>query len=335
VAKLRFLLGLILNMVRVKLGSARLRPTWTVTYEAIVRTLRATFAHAQALELPARRAYLDALALPSFGGGAAPDVTILKVLTGGVSAMWVTPKGTAVGVTRALVYFHGGGYQLGSFRTYADLLARLAARANMRVLFVDYRLAPDFPHPAALEDALASVRWLRENGNTSLVFAGDGAGAHLALATMLELRDLGEPLPLRAALLSPWVDVGSEGSLKNYEIDTILPGVPGDWLRGYQSGRKAPRASPLQSDLRGLPPILLQTGDAEVFHDDAVLLGKKANADGVKGQVTVYKDMVSGWHLFAPLGVPEAAVAIDEAGAVLAEAPAPAAVRTSVPAPRM
>lgn len=326
VAKLRFLFAFIVNLIKASFGKPA-RAGWSAKYDALVRTLRGFHARALTLEAGPRRAFLEAIVVP---GGGAPEVTTTKVVTGGVAASWVAAKGVPVALSRpSLVYFHGGGFESGSLATYLDLVSRLAAKAKMRVLFLDYRLSPDFPYPAALNDALDAVRFLRENGNKDLVFAGDQAGAHLAVATMLKLKEANEPLPLRAALLSPWPVLDSTGTATHVDADPIPPGAPAVWLSQYRSGRDQPQLSLVEADLRGLPPTLFQIGTAELFHDDAIALAKKANADGVHGKATMYKDMVGGWHLFAPMGIGESLRAIDEVGAFLDEAAPPNSARTS------
>ncbi len=323
--KLKFLLALLGNWFGVlarRLAMPPMRPGWGIKYETLVRTFRTIGARAHALGAGQGKNDLDAMVLPVLSRPRGP-VTTTQVITGGVSATWVAPKGVVMGLTRpSLVYFHGGGFQSGSFDRYEHVLARLALAANMRVLAVDYRLTPDYPYPAALEDALGVVRWLRENNLKDVVFAGDDAGGHLAIAAMLRLREVGEALPLRCALASPWVDIGSSGIAKNYAFDTVPEGGPATWRASYMpQGRvEQPQLSLLETDLRGLPPMLLQVGDLDVFHDDVLALAKKARAEGTNVTATVYKEMVHDWQLFSAWGIPDAVRAVDEMGTFLAQA---------------
>jgi monoterpene epsilon-lactone hydrolase len=143
---------------------------------------------------------------------AAPDVTFTPVDAGGVPAEWIVPPGAAEG--RVLLYLHGGGYVVGSVDIYRDLISRLARAAGARALGVDYRLAPEHPFPAAVEDATAAYRWLVSRGTdpAHIAVAGDSAGGGLTLATLIALRDGGDPLPAVAACLSPWVDLEGVGA---------------------------------------------------------------------------------------------------------------------------
>jgi acetyl esterase/lipase len=185
------------------------------------------------------------------------------------------------------------------------------------VLNVGYRLAPEHPHPAAVEDAVAAVRFAYAAGlaPSRVAVGGDSAGGGLALATLLGLRDERAPLPAAGVCISPWTDLsGSGDSLRaNAELD---PMVDEDDLRlmasAYLAGRdaRAPLASPLFADLRGLPPLLVQVGTAEVLLDDATRLAERARDAGVDVQLEVWEDMIHVWHAFADV-LPEGAQAVE------------------------
>ncbi len=237
-----------------------------------------------------QRRWLEALArltLPAPGA---------RVLRHGAGERVLPPGAPA----RSLLYLHGGAYVCGSARTHRALTTQLAVRLGAEVLAPDYRLAPEHPFPAALEDAVAAWRVLRaEAPERPLVLAGDSAGGGLALATALRLRELGEPLPPCLVLFSPWVDLSLAG------LAEAAP--PGEamlcraWLQASATALLAgqspqqPLASPLLADLRGLPPLLVQVGSDELLLPDAQRLAVHAEAAGVQVRLEVYPDL---WHVF-------------------------------------
>jgi acetyl esterase/lipase len=250
-----------------------------------------------------------------------PEVDRKELRIGGVRCLALTPS-MATGEW-AVVYFHGGGYVSGSLGTHAELTAKLALAARSRVYLVDYRLAPEEPFPAALDDALAVLRGLRKLSTPPqrVVLAGDSAGGGLALATMISLRDAGEPLPKAAACFSPWVDLEATGESvrTRAEEDKILKGhmlrtIAELYLDGTDP--RHPLASPLYGDLRGLPPLLIQVGTAEVLLDDALRLAQRAREQGVSVELQVEDHLIHVWHLFSSL-LPEGQQSICEAGAFL------------------
>lgn len=219
-----------------------------------------------------------------------------------------------------ILYLHGGGYVQGSIPTHRDLAARLSAKAATRVLLIEYRLAPEHPFPAAVRDATAAYRWLRENGVDAarLLVGGDSAGGGLALATLLALRDEGERLPAAAFALSPWVDLSlSGGSLqRNAATDPSLTRqMLADYAAMYlgDADPETPLASPLFADLSGLPPLFLQAGAAEILLDDALRLAEAAEAAGVTVTGDVWPEMIHGWQGFAGVA-PEAEQALYRVG---------------------
>ena len=246
---------------------------------------------------------------------------------GGVPGEWLTPIAADEG--RVVLYFHGGGYNIGSVESHRSMLTHLATRARTRVFSVDYRLAPESPYPAAVDDAVASYRGLLGVGTdpARVVVAGDSAGGGLALGLLVHLRDDGEPLPAGVAVLSPWTDLsGSNPSVTANEPLDIMLGRPllDHWAATYLAGAPAdrPDASPLHADLAGFPPLFVQVGDTEVLLDDGARLAARADAAGVDVTLEVEPDMFHVWAFFAGI-VPESDAALDSvAGWVLARTPA-------------
>jgi monoterpene epsilon-lactone hydrolase len=248
-------------------------------------------------------------------------ITLTTVSAHGVPADWIEPDEVETG--RAILYLHGGAYTIGSPTTHRGLAGRIACSGRARVLLIDYRLAPEHPFPAALDDALASYKWLIEKGYAPehIGIGGDSAGGGLTLATSLALRDRQEKLPAALFLLSPWTDLtfSSESIHARADRDPLLKINGEDWLIGAYTGKQPathPYISPLFADHRGLPPTFIQVGSEEILYDDAARLEVKLNAAGVKNQFEVWDGM---WHVFqgfAPY-VPEAQVAIDRIGAFI------------------
>ncbi len=241
----------------------------------------------------------------------------------GVPAEWVTARGAAA--DRAVLYLHGGGYALGSIATHRELAARISAASGARCLVIDYRLGPEHRFPAAVEDAVAAYRWLLAAGYAPerLAIAGDSAGGGLTMATLLALRDQKLPLPATGVCISPWADLTMSGASMTSKVkdDPMLSREPLAMMAGHYLGDgdpRAPLASPVFADLRGLPPLLIQVGAAEVLLDDSTRLAEKARAGGVEVELEVWPDMIHVWHAFASL-VPEGQEAIDRIGVHLAK----------------
>lgn len=230
---------------------------------------------------------------------------------GGVHAEWVCAGGVG-DAAPILMYLHGGGYVIGSISTHRHLLGHLSAAVGARVLGLDYRLAPEHPHPAALDDAVAAYRWLLTEGHSPsrIVIAGDSAGGGLAVATLVALREAGDPLPAAAALLSPWADLAAEGESIHARA-ALDPMVQREGLlemaARYVAGSdpKTPLCSPIHADLKGLPPLLVHVGTRETLYDDSTRLVAKAKEAGVEVTFEPWEDMIHVWHFFAPM-LPEA-----------------------------
>jgi acetyl esterase/lipase len=222
-----------------------------------------------------------------------------------------------------VLYLHGGGYAAGSCRTHRALAGRLALASQSPVLVLGYRLAPEHPFPAALEDATSAVRWLVDQGISPdrLALAGDSAGGGLALATTIALRDEGVPLPAALVCFSPWTDLALTGEsfLTRAKVDPLISREGClFYVAAYVGGRdpRLPLISPLYADLRGLPPLLVQVGDYEVLRSDSVRLAESAREAGVDVTLEVAAGMWHVWQVMAGL-MPEAQQALDRAGAFL------------------
>jgi acetyl esterase/lipase len=249
------------------------------------------------------------------------DVTCAAVDAGGVPAAWLqAPNALA---DRVILYLHGGGYVLGSIASHRGLAGRLSRAAAARVLLLDYRLAPEHPFPAALDDATAAYRWLLNQGAdpARLVIAGDSAGGGLTIATLVALRDAGVALPAAAVCQSPWVDLEGLGESMTTKA-AADPLVNKDMLSRlaawylHDTPARTPLAAPLYADLRHLPPLLMQVGTAETLLDDATRLADKATAAGVDVTLEPWEDMIHVWQLFAPM-LPEGQQAIDRMGSFI------------------
>jgi epsilon-lactone hydrolase len=233
------------------------------------------------------------------------DVRTEPVEIDGLRAEWVRPPESRP--DRVLLYLHGGGYMLGSLNTHRELVARLARALGANALHVDYRLAPENPFPAAVDDATAAYRWLLASGVAprSITIAGDSAGGGLALATLLALRDAGEPLPAAYVGLSPWTDLeGTGDSAQAGAVDDPMISGPGIRVTGelYLGGAdpRTPLASPLYGDFAGLPPMLILVGTREVLLDDSTRLAERARAAGVDVELEVWQDLIHVWPFFGP-----------------------------------
>ncbi len=253
----------------------------------------------------------------------AGDMKCEPVSVDGMKAEWIAAPEAAE--DRAILYLHGGGYAIGSINTHRDLTSRIARAAQALALLIDYRLAPEHPFPAAVHDAAAAYRWLLSNGfkPERTVIAGDSAGGGLTVATLLALRDAGDPLPAAGVCLSPWVDLGVSGESMTTRAD-IDPLVTRDGvlaMAGYYLGNTDPRtplASPIYADLDGLPPLLVHVGTAETLYDDATRLAERAKAAGVNVTFEPWADMIHVWHYFASM-LPEGRQAIDRVGEFILE----------------
>jgi monoterpene epsilon-lactone hydrolase len=249
------------------------------------------------------------------------DVVVTEVSAGGVPAHWLAAPGTDAG--RVLLFLHGGGFELGSLRSDGELAARLGRASGMRVLFAEYRLAPEHPFPAAIDDVLAAWRWLRTDQGLSarsIAVAGDSAGGGLAVALLVATRDAGEALPAAAVLMSPTVDLTSSGASMTERVDqdpfstpAMLRQFASDYLAGADP--KTPLASPLFASLAGFPPLLIQVGTADLLLSDSERLAAAAAEAGVDVTLEVGEGLPHVYPIL--LGTPEAAEATEQTGKFL------------------
>ncbi|HUN26490.1 MAG TPA: alpha/beta hydrolase [Steroidobacteraceae bacterium] len=266
----------------------------------------------------ARRQFSDMLAnIPPPQG-----IDFAPIAARGVRGFWSrTPEAAE---HRVLLYLHGGGYVIGDAWSYRPLWSGLAQASRARGLGIDYRLAPEHPFPAAVEDAVAAYRWLIDEGYSpaSIAVAGDSAGGGLAIAALAEARRLGLPPPAAALALSPWADLActADSIYSNAAADPSLtrPGLlncAAQYLGAASSD--APLASPVGAELAGLPPLLIQVGSIEILLDDAVRLARRAGAAGVHAQLEIWPGMPHVWHAFS-FALDEGRSALAQAGAFLA-----------------
>jgi monoterpene epsilon-lactone hydrolase len=243
-------------------------------------------------------------------------VSCERVSAAGIDGEWIA--GSNAGHDKAILYFHGGGFRLGSVSSHRELIARIAEASGCRVLAINYRLAPEHRFPAPLEDAIAAYGWMLGQGlgPKNIAFAGDSAGGNLALAAMLGLRERGAPLPAAAALLSPWTDLAATGEsyVSRAGADPIhqrpmILALAKNYL-GSDGDPRDPMASPLYADLAGLPPLLIQVGDRETVLDDSVMFAEKARAAGIDVELQIWDGMIHVFQMFAS-ELAEARKAID------------------------
>lgn len=247
------------------------------------------------LDVAATRARMDRQ------GGRLPDgVTGTPTSVGDVRAEWIDATGAIA--DRAILYLHGGGFVAGSIDSHRNLTGHLAAAAGCRTLALDYRLAPEHPHPAAVTDALAAYAWLLEQGfaGEHLVVAGDSAGGGLAVSCAHEARKRGLPMPAGLVVMSPCTDLELSGASMTSRADVdpmVSRELLSEMIECFVAGgdRRDPAAAALHCDLSGFPPMLIQVGDAEVLLDDATRLAALAEASGVDVTLQIWAEMT---HVF-------------------------------------
>ncbi len=262
-----------------------------------------------------RQEWEDGVAGVALPAGVAVEPAALGDLPG----EWV--RGPAADGDAAVLLVHGGGFSAGSCRTHRELAARLSLASGVPVLTFDYRLAPEHPFPAALDDTVAAYRALLARGiaPARIVIAGDSAGGGLALSALLRLRDEGEALPAAAALISPWADLALAGETMETRADADplcsregLALAADTYLAGADA--RAPLASPVYADLAGLPPLLIHAGGDEILLSDATRLAERAADAGVDATLDVAPGLWHVWHGWAG-ALPEAAAALERIGA--------------------
>jgi monoterpene epsilon-lactone hydrolase len=241
-------------------------------------------------------------------------IVCTPVRANGVPAEWIVPQGLSS--ERVILYIHGGSFNSGSIISHRPLAANIAIACKARALIIDYRLAPEYPYPAAIEDSLSAYEWLLANGIQAekIAVMGDSAGGTMTLALLLQLRDQGKPLPALAACLSPGTDFSMWGESwtfnkgKDFMLDqrNIHKSIE-IYLR--DADRRSPLVSPIYGDLQGLPPILIQVGSDEVLLSDATRFVEKAKEAGIQATLEVWDGMQHVWQYTASF-LPEARRAI-------------------------
>ncbi len=251
------------------------------------------------------------------------DVRREPVDAGPVPGEWIAAPGADP--ERVIYYLHGGGYIIGSINSHRELISRLSRAAGARALAIDYRLAPENPFPAGVEDATAAYRWLLSTGvdPARVVIAGDSAGGGLTVAALVALRNAGDPLPAAAVCLSPWVDMEGlgESMTTNAEVDPMIQREQLlEGAKAYLGGAepRTPLAAPLHADLTGLPPLLIHVGSSETLLDDSTRLAERAKAAGVDVTLEVWDEMIHVFQFMAAM-LPEGQQAIDRSGEFILE----------------
>jgi len=246
------------------------------------------------------------------------DIEIEITNAGGTPAEWVRWPGNPA--SACILYMHGGGYCTGHAMGHRNLVAHIAKAAGVNALSIDYRLAPEHPYPAAVEDALAAYTWLSAQvGPENIVLAGDSAGGGLVLALLLKLKSDKIPLPRAAVCISASTDLARTGNSvsANEAIDPIIsPASSADlalWYAGTEDRQADPLVSPLYGDYEGLPPLLILVGTREILLDDSIRVAEKAKAAGVHTELEVWQEMIHIWPYFVG-EFPEAEQAIDRIG---------------------
>lgn len=255
-------------------------------------------------------------AMDAVGGRFPEGVSGKPDTVGGVAGEWIATD--QADNDSVVLYLHGGGYVAGSIDSHRNLTGNLAAAMGCRVFAADYRLAPEHPHPAQVNDAAAAYRSLIADHGIDparIAIAGDSAGGGLTVATLVALRDAGDPQPAAAIAISPWIDLEATGESASTraEADPMVSAgslkLIGRLFLGDNGRTDDPLAAPLHADLVGLAPMLIQVGDAEVLLDDSTRLAAKVEAAGGEATLEVWDDMVHVWHGSAGF-VPEADQAI-------------------------
>jgi len=232
------------------------------------------------------------------------DVISEPLSISGISAEWLRPPIAANDAV--ILYLHGGGYVKGSINTHRGMVARISKASQTNAVIIDYRLAPEHPFPAALEDSTAAYTWLLSEGIPAnrIVIAGDSAGGGLSMATLLKLKELKEPMPAAVACISPWLDLEGTGESFKSKAD-LDPICNGDSLLKSAAvylgdeNPQAPLVSPIYGNLQGLPPILIHVGTSEILLDDSKRLAERAKKDGVEVVLEIWEEMIHSWHFFA------------------------------------
>ena len=280
-----------------------------------VRSILAANPFGKPLPLWELRDFFDRMPI-GFGMPTQP-MDIFRIDANGVPGLKIMPKSALS--RKALIYLHGGAFVAGSPASHRHLAAKIAVESGLNTFLIDYRLAPEFPYPAAVDDAVTAYRYVLEEGHqpADIVLAGDSAGGGLCFMLMLRLKEEGLPLPAGSALLSPWVDLSCSSSSfdTNAENDPIITRKGMKHAAStFLAGRiepTSPLVSPLFGDLAGLPPLLIQVGSQEALLDDSIQLASRALQAGVEVALEITDEVVHVWHLFWCM-LPEARESINK-----------------------
>jgi monoterpene epsilon-lactone hydrolase len=233
-----------------------------------------------------------------------PDINVERVSVAiGVSAEWTWTE--TADPARVVLYLHGGGYVFGSILSHRHLVAEIGRASGSRTLAIDYRLSPENPFPAAVDDALASYRFLLEKGfePRHIALAGDSAGGGLVVSTLVAIKEAGLPQPACGWVISPWVDMEASGEtfVSRADADPMVKReIIVNFAQAYLNGAdpRSPFASPIYADLRGIAPLLIHVGASEVLLDDSLKLARIAGAADVSVRLEIWPEMVHIWHAF-------------------------------------
>lgn len=244
------------------------------------------------------------------------NIKVETVEIDNLRSAWIRPAGARL--NQVVLYLHGGGYVTGSIASHLMMCIPMVQTLQMTLLLPEYRLAPEHPFPAALEDTLKVYRWLLAEGflPANIIIAGDSAGGGLSVATTLALRDAGEPLPSGVICISPWVDLTLKGEshISKAKTEALLKtDILHEWALSYttEANLENPLVSPLYADFQGFPPLMIQVGSQEILLDDARMLSKKAKADGVIVDLKIWDGLWHVWHVLGSL-IPESRQASEE-----------------------
>jgi monoterpene epsilon-lactone hydrolase len=233
------------------------------------------------------------------------DIKAEPVAANGVRSEWTSSPDADP--SRVVLYFHGGGYVIGSLDSHRHMVAEIGRAARARTLAIDYRLAPEHPFPAAVDDAIDAYRFLLSRGvqPSGITIAGDSAGGGLVVAAMVAIREAGLPQPACGWPISPWVDmeaIGGSMTSKAATDPTVQQAGILDMAKLYlkDANPRSPLAAPIYADLRGLAPLLIQVGAAETLLDDAIRLAQVAGAADVAVDLQVWPEMIHVWHIYYP-----------------------------------
>jgi epsilon-lactone hydrolase len=249
-------------------------------------------------------------------GKTPPYIKVEQVEINGVPAAWILPANADS--KKVVLHLHGGGYVTGGSASHLMMCIPMAQTLKMNLLLPDYRLAPEHPCPAALDDVLKIYRWLLAQGHLAkdIIISGDSAGGGLALATVLSLRDNAEPLPAAVICLSPWADLTHAGQshIANAKHDIVLTtALLKEWALAYtdENNLRNPLVSPVYADFHGFPPLLIQVDDSEILLDDARMLADKARAHGVDVILKTWSGLCHVWQALGS-AIPETQKAFEE-----------------------